>query len=135
MKSYIRCTDKDFGTVSLFIRPCRTKRIELAEAAQNGTFESVRSQIKLSDYEFYYTARSQADFTDENIYKSIVGDICAGQYVNPEDDDQSVLGCKIDIMNVWQHRLFGWMQHDTTEQPGTRQSRYQGRNQSTSWRL
>ena len=74
LKSYIRCTDKDFGTVSLFIRPCRTKRIELAEAAQNGTFESVRSQIKLSDYEFYYTARSQADFTDENIYKSIVAD-------------------------------------------------------------
>ena len=88
--SYIRCTDKDFGTVSLFIRPCRTKRIELAEAAQNGTFESVRSQIKLSDYEFYYTARSQADFTNENIYKSIVGDIFAGQYVNPEDDDQSI---------------------------------------------
>lgn len=100
LKSYIRCTDKDFGTVSLFIRPCRTKRIELAEAAQNGTFEAVRSQIKLSDYEFYYTSRSQADFTDENVYKSIVGDICAGQYVNPEDDDQSVLGSKIDIMNV-----------------------------------
>ena len=75
----------------------------MAEAAQNGTFEAVRSQIKLSDYEFYYTSRSQADFTDENIYKSIVGDICAEQYVNPEDDDQSVLGSKIDIMNVWQH--------------------------------
>ena len=103
LKSYIRCRDKDFGTVSLFIRPCRAKRAELAEAAQNGTFEAVRSQIKLSDYEFYYTSRSQADFTNENVYKSIVGDICAGQYVNPEDDDQSVLGSKIDIMNVWQH--------------------------------
>lgn len=103
LKSYIRCADKEFGTVSLFIRPCRAKRAELAEAAQNGTFEAVRSQIKLSDYEFYYTSRSQADFTDENIYKSIVGDICADQYVNPEDDDQSVLGSKIDIMNVWQH--------------------------------
>lgn len=103
LKSYIRCADKEFGTVSLFIRPCRAKRAELAEAAQNGTFEAVRSQIKLSDYEFYYTSRSQADFTDENVYKSIVGDICAGQYVNPEDDDQSVLGSKIDIMNVWQH--------------------------------
>ena len=103
LKSYIRCADKEFGTVSLFIRPCRAKRAELAEAAQNGTFEAVRSQIKLSDYEFYYTSRSQADFTDENIYKSIVGDICAEQYVNPEDDDQSVLGSKIDIMNVWQH--------------------------------
>lgn len=88
LKSYIRCADKEFGTVSLFIRPCRAKRAELAEAAQNGTFEAVRSQIKLSDYEFYYTSRSQADFTDENVYKSIVGDICAGQYVNPEDDDQ-----------------------------------------------
>ena len=103
LKSYIRCADKDFGTVSLFIRPCRVKRVELAEAAQNGTFESVRSQIKLSDYEFYYTSRSQADFTDENVYKSIVGDICSDQYVNPEDDDQSILGSKIDIMNVWQH--------------------------------
>ncbi len=103
LKSYIRCADKDFGTVSLFIRPCRAKRVELAEAAQNGTFESVRSQIKLSDYEFYYTSRSQADFTDENVYKSIVGDICSDQYVNPEDDDQSILGSKIDIMNVWQH--------------------------------
>ena len=103
LKSYIRCADKEFGTVSLFIRPCRAKRAELAEAAQNGTFEAVRSQIKLSDYEFYYTSRSQADFTDENVYKSIVGDICAGQYVNPEDDDQFVLGSKIDIMNVWQH--------------------------------
>ena len=103
LKSYIRCADKEFGTVSLFIRPCRAKRAELAEAAQNGTFEAVRSQIKLSDYEFYYTSRSQADFIDENVYKSIVGDICAGQYVNPEDDDQSVLGSKIDIMNVWQH--------------------------------
>lgn len=103
LKSYIRCADKEFGTVSLFIRPCRAKRAELAEAAQNGTFEAVRSQIKLSDYEFYYTSRSQTDFTDENVYKSIVGDICAGQYVNPEDDDQSVLGSKIDIMNVWQH--------------------------------
>lgn len=79
LKSYIRCADKEFGTVSLFIRPCRAKRAELAEAAQNGTFETVRSQIKLSDYEFYYTSRSQADFTDENVYKSIVGDICAGQ--------------------------------------------------------
>ena len=93
LKSYIRCTDKDFGTVSLFIRPCRTKRIELAEAAQNGTFESVRSQIKLSDYEFYYTARSQADFTDENIYKSIVGDICAAL-------TKKVLGVSLDEMGI-----------------------------------
>lgn len=103
LKSYIRCEDNDYGTVSLFIRPNRAKRMELAEAAQNGTFELIRSQIKLTDYEFYYASRSQADFTDENVYNAIVGDISAGQYVNPENDDQSILGTKIDIMNVWQH--------------------------------
>lgn len=103
LKSYIRCKDYDYGTVTLFIRPCKSKRIQLAEAAKNGNFESVRSQIKLSDYEFFYTSRSQTDFTDEDIYKDIVGDINAGKYVNPEEDDQSVLGSKLDIMNVWQH--------------------------------
>lgn len=103
LKSYIRCSDKGYGTVTLFIRPCKSKRSELAEASQNGRFEAVRSQIKLSDYEFYYTSRSQADFTDENLYRSIVGDILAGEYASPENDDSAILGSKIDMMNVWQH--------------------------------
>ena len=42
LKSYIRCTDKDFGTVSLFIRPCRTKRVELAETAKNDMLPPTR---------------------------------------------------------------------------------------------
>lgn len=103
LRSYIRCADKGYGTVTLFIRPCKSKRLELAEASHSGKFETIRSQIKLSDYEFNYTSRSQADFTDETVYKSIVGDLAAGEYANPENDDSSVLGTKIDIMNVWQH--------------------------------
>lgn len=103
LKSYIRCSDQDYGTVTLFIRPCKAKRLELAEASQNGTFDIVRSQIKLSDYEFFYTSRSQADFTNEDVYKSIVGDIEKGKYNNPEDDDQAILGGKIDIIDVWKH--------------------------------
>lgn len=103
LRSYIRCSDKGYGTVTLFIRPCKSKRSELAKASQNGRFETVRSQIKLSDYEFYYTSRSQADFTDENLYRSIVGDILSGEYSDPENDDSAILGTKIDMMNVWQH--------------------------------
>lgn len=103
LKSYIRCEDKEYGTVSLFIRPCKSKRLELAEASQNGNFETVRSQIKLSDYEFYYTSRSQADFTDEKLYQTIVGDISSGHYANPDNDDSYILGTKIDMMSVWQH--------------------------------
>lgn len=103
LRSFIRCEDKDFGTVTLIIRPYKSKRLELVEAAQSGRFEEVRSKIKLSDYEFFYTSRSQADFTNETVYKSIVGDISSGDYANPENDDAAVLGTKIDIMNVWQH--------------------------------
>jgi len=103
LKSYIRCSDKGYGTVTLFIRPCKSKRAELAAASKNGKFETVRSQIRLSDYEFYYTSRSQADFTDENLYYSIVGNILSGEYAAPENDDSAILGTKIDMMNVWQH--------------------------------
>lgn len=49
LRSYIRCEDKGYGTFSLFIRPCKSKRLGLAEASQSGGFETVRSQIKLSD--------------------------------------------------------------------------------------
>jgi predicted ATP-dependent endonuclease of OLD family len=103
LRSYIRCADKCYGTVTLFIRPCKSKRLALAEASNSGGFKTIRSQIKLSDYEFYYTSRSQADFTDETVYKTIVGDIAAGECANPENDDSFLLGTKIDIMNVWQH--------------------------------
>lgn len=103
LRSYIRCGDKGYGTVTLFIRPCKSKRMELAEASHSGRFEATRSQIRLSDYEFFYTSRSQADFTDKSVYKTIVGDITAGEYVSPENDDSSMLGTKIDIMSVWQH--------------------------------
>lgn len=100
---YIRCSDKEYGTVTLFIRPNKTKRTELAKAAKEGRLEDVRSQIKLSDYEFYYTSKSQADFTDEKVYQSIVGDITAGTYVSPDDEDSAILGSKIDMMDVCQH--------------------------------
>lgn len=103
LKSYIRCEDQGYGTITLFIRPCRSKRLELARASQEGKFETVRSQIKLSDYEFYYTSRSQADFTNNDIYKKIVGDISSNEYISPENDDCAVLGTKVDILSVWQH--------------------------------
>ena len=103
LSSYIRCADKGYGTFTLFIRPCKSKRLELAEASRNGNFETIRSHIKLSDYEFFYTSRSQVDFTDQEVYKSIVGDIATGEYADPENDDSSMLGTKIDTISVWQH--------------------------------
>ena len=103
LKSYIRSKGNNYGTVTLYIRPNRAKRKELFEASGKADFDLIRSKIKLSDYEFYYTSRTQSDFTDKIVYNSIVGDLDAKKYANPDDEDSSIMGAKLNIMNVWQH--------------------------------
>lgn len=103
LKSYIRCEGYDYGIVSLLIRPIKSIRRALSEAKTKEEFEQVRNSISLSDYEFIYTARSQADFTNPELYKSVVGDFEQGTYHNPDEDDARILGTKIDILGVWQH--------------------------------
>ncbi|MDY0288952.1 MAG: AAA family ATPase [Sphaerochaeta sp.] len=103
LKSYIRCKDMRYGTVSLFIRPNKATRTKLFNATDMEDFEDLRSKIKLNDYEFFYSARSQTDFTDENNYEAIVGDISNSKYTNPEDEDCAVLGSSFNILHVWEH--------------------------------
>lgn len=103
LKSYIRCEGYDFGIVTLFIRPIRSIRVALSEAENKEAFEEIRKKISLTDYEFFYTARSQADFTDSEVYKEIVGDFEQGTYADSENEDAQILGTKIDILSVWQH--------------------------------
>ena len=103
LRSYIRCAGNDFGTVTLFIRPIRSVRMELFRAANKESFDEIRKKISLSDYEFFYTSSSQADFTDPQVYKNLVGDFDQGFYTDPEAEDLQILGTKIDILSVWQH--------------------------------
>lgn len=103
LRSFIRCSDTNYGTITLYIRPNAKIRRELAAAASKEDFDNMRSEITLEDYEFYYSTRSQADFTNNTIYKSVVGDFEAGTYVSPNNDDKLLLGEKADIMSVWQH--------------------------------
>ena len=103
LKTFIRCEGYDYGTVSLFIRPIKSVRKALFEAKDKVEFEQIRNSISLSDYEFYYTARTQADFTNPDVYKSIVGDFEHYTYQNPDEENTRILGTKIDILSVWQH--------------------------------
>lgn len=102
LKSYIRCEDKGYGTVTLFIRPNKLVRTELFNATDETVFNNTRAKIKLSDYEFFYTSRSQTDFTSEDIYKVIVGSLKFGSYANP-NDDTAILGSKFYILHIWEH--------------------------------
>ncbi len=103
LASYIRCKDTSYGTVTLFIRPNRNIRTKLHNAKDISSFNAIRSEIKLADYEFFYTARSQADFTDPIVYKSIVGDLENGKYADPDNADLSIIGGKLNILDVWSH--------------------------------
>lgn len=103
LKSYIRCDGLNYGTVTLFIRPNKMKRKELASAKTPVEFEAIRDGITLIDYDFCYTARSQADFTNLETYKCVVGDIDNSKYTDPDNDDLSVLGTPITILDIWRH--------------------------------
>ena len=63
----------------------------------------MRASIQISDYEFAYRARSQEDFTNNEVYKKIVGDFEVGKYADPDNEDSFVLGSAIDILNLWEH--------------------------------
>ena len=103
LSSFIRCENTKYGTVTLFIRPNKTTRKALHNAGSLEDFNQIRSGVKISDYEFYYTSRSQADFTDSKTYESIVGNIDKGKYSDPDNEDANVIGAKADILDIWQH--------------------------------
>ena len=103
LRSFIRCSGYGYGTVTLLIRPIKSIRKALSCAQSIEEFNKVRQGIRLNDYEFVFTSRSQTDFTNPEVYKKIVGDFSAGNCPDPDEDDAEVLGAHIDILNVWQH--------------------------------
>lgn len=103
LKSYIKSGADNIGVISLFIRPQKQIRKKLSEITDIAEFERERNKIKISDYEFYYTSRSQTDFTDKDIYTGIVGDLDIGECSDPDEDDDGILGCKLNIADVQDH--------------------------------
>jgi len=104
VSSLITNEDKDYGVVTLFIRPQKGVRKKLFDASGDADkFQKVREAIRLNDYEFYFTSKSKADFTNDDTYKCLVGDIEANSASNPEEDDSSLLGIKLAISDVQNH--------------------------------
>ena len=103
LKSFIRCEGNNYGVVTLFICPNRKQRKALFETQTKSDFDNVRKNITLLDYEFWYTVRSQADFTNEEVYTEIVGDFEAGNAPDPDAEDRYIIGTKVDILDIWKH--------------------------------
>lgn len=66
----------DRATYNLIFRPKKEVRLKLAALDDGDTagMEAIRSAITISDYEAWFTGRSEADFGDPAIYRSLVGD-------------------------------------------------------------
>lgn len=95
------------GTYALYYRPNKmvrkslydfTKQIEELQEMGEDTSESKHNLnlflkgLTLKDYESVYSCRVNADFNDEQQYKSLVGDFENGIFPNPEEEDNFALG-------------------------------------------
>ncbi len=85
----------DKATYNLYFRPksdIRKKLSELQENDQSG-FDQILSELAIEDYETVFTGKSTVDFSDDNVYKELVGDFASIKFSFEFDD--SKFGIKI----------------------------------------
>lgn len=88
-------TTVDKATYNLIFRPNKAIRKKLSEIPKGDALalQSILNEITIDDYETYFTGKSNADFTDDNIYKELVGDFENINFPNQIDDNK--LGIRI----------------------------------------
>ncbi|MBC1606870.1 AAA family ATPase [Listeria welshimeri] len=91
------------GSLTLYIRPNKNIRKKLYDSKDIAEFEKIRENIRLVDYEFYYTSKSDYNFLLDDNYSRLVGNLNEGLASNPSDDDSAKLGAKIDMIDIYQH--------------------------------
>lgn len=98
--------DKGVGSISLFIRPNKAIRKQLFDIStelDSHQFNEFRNSIRLSDYEFYYTSKSNLNFCINENYDKLVGRLNDNIASNPEEDDEALLGSRIDMSDIFKH--------------------------------
>lgn len=65
------------ATYNLIFRPKKEIRLKLAnlDIFDDDELDKIRDEITIEDYETIFTGRSSADFSDQTVYESIVGDL------------------------------------------------------------
>ncbi|MDN4636475.1 AAA family ATPase [Bacillus sp. PsM16] len=88
---------EDKGTYTFYFRPnskIRNLLYELSEDPDKNSIklDNLKNKITIDDYEPLFTYRGEADFSDDTVYKSIIGDFNNIQFPNPKDDNKRLLG-------------------------------------------
>lgn len=104
LRGLISNTSVEKGSINLYIRPNKNIRKQLFNAKDNIIlFDEIRSSIRLTDYEFFYTSKSNIDFSNHDNYYQLMGDLNSYEATDPDDDDEALLGAKIDMADVFKH--------------------------------
>ncbi|WP_052360703.1 AAA family ATPase [Oceanobacillus manasiensis] len=85
------------GSYCYYYRPKKRIRKQLYELSENpgkdqDMLNGILETITIDDYEVVYSFRSKADFSNDDIYKSFVGDFENIIFPNPEDETNDQLG-------------------------------------------
>ncbi|ATC32187.1 DUF2813 domain-containing protein [Caulobacter vibrioides] len=105
--------DGDIGraTYNLIFRPKAAVRAKLAELEEGDVdgLTDVLSGVTIADYETIFTGKSEADFTDLDVYRNLVGDFDAVRF--PDASFPPEIGGKIPgIMAVSKEVCFTFVQ-------------------------
>lgn len=104
LRGLISNTSVEKGSINLYIRPNKNIRKQLFNAKDDIIlFDEIRSSIRLTDYEFFYTSKSNIDFSHDDNYFQLMGDLNSYEATDPDDDDEALLGAKIDMADVFKH--------------------------------
>ncbi|API94065.1 MULTISPECIES: ATP-dependent endonuclease [unclassified Virgibacillus] len=104
LRGLISNTSVEKGSINLYIRPNKNIRKQLFNAKDDTIlFDEIRSSIRLTDYEFFYTSKSNLDFSHDDNYCQLMGDLNSYEATDPDEDDEALLGAKIDMADVFKH--------------------------------
>ncbi|MBU2516289.1 MAG: AAA family ATPase [Proteobacteria bacterium] len=92
-------TDQYTGTYTYIYRPKKEIRKKLfdnstADDPEN-KIEEIVDSITIDDYECIFTGKATADFSDDDLYKAIVGNFEDKSFPDPDEEDSSVIGVKV----------------------------------------
>lgn len=85
------------GSYHFYFRPIKKIRKKLYELSNDEykdqqKLNDILNEISINDYEGVYHFRGTADFTDETVYKELVGDFEDIIFPNPDDEKKDLLG-------------------------------------------
>lgn len=93
------------GAYTMYFRPNRRIRQQLFELTQDfasqDQLQSLLGDVTLSDYEMIFTCKGTADFSNEDTYRTYVGDFENVEFPDPQEEAWDVLGMPSQKFSIY----------------------------------